>query len=457
MNTSITQVTENDKQISKSIKRFFTRFHVSSALKASNAYKTKGFPVIEIFQYLFLLIFSNRSMYMSLLTGRNTPNFAKDTVYRFMKMVQINWIRFTTILASRIINNAILPLDSEDRANVLIIDDSMFERNRSKKVELLTKIYDHAKHKYCFGFRMLTLGWSDGSTFLPVNSILLSTENKKNRINEAADVDKRTVGYKRRKLSIEKGTHAMLTLLDAAKKAAIPAKYVLFDSWFSSPSTLHVVKKTGYDVICMVKKTPKMFFRYHGEDMPLASIYNRNKKRRGKSRYLLSVMVDVVKEDEIIPAKVVYVRNRNKRKEYLCLISTDVTLDENEIIRIYGKRWDIEVFFKVCKSYLNLSRECNSLSYDAMTAHTAVVFTRYMMLSLESRESNDNRSLGELFLYFSDEMSDITWIQAFQMMLQIFRTMLTENTELSDEKIEELVDAFMNALPALLKTQLQAA
>ena len=92
-----------------------------------------------------------------------------------------------------------------------------------------------------------------------------------------------------------------------------------------------------------------------------------------------------------------------------------------------------------------------------MTAHTAVVFTRYMMLSLESRESNDNRSLGELFLYFSDEMSDITWIHAFQMLLQMFRTMLTENTELSDEKISELVDAFMNALPALLKTQLQAA
>ena len=108
MNKSITQATQNDKQISKSIKRFFTRFH----------------------------IFSNRSMYMSLLTGKNTPDFAKDIVYRFMKMVQINWMRFTTILASRIINNAILSLDSEDRANVLIIDDSMFERNRSKKVIL---------------------------------------------------------------------------------------------------------------------------------------------------------------------------------------------------------------------------------------------------------------------------------------------------------------------------------
>lgn len=390
---------------------------------------------------------------MSLITAKNSPGFAKDTVYRFMKMIQINWLHFTTLLASRIIKDAIVPLDSEDRANVLIIDDSMFERNRSKKVELLAKAYDHANHRYRFGFRMLTLGWSDGSTFLPVNNVLLSSENKKNRVNEASEVDKRTVGYKRRMLSMQKGTQAMLELLKAAKKADIPAKYVLFDSWFSSPSTLHAVKSIGYDVIGMVKKTPKMFFRYNGEDMSLITIYNQNKKRRGRSKYLLSVVVDVVKDGEIIPAKVVYVRNRNKKKEYLCLISTNTTLNENEIIRIYGKRWDIEVFFKVCKSYLNLSKECNSLSYDAVTAHTAVVFTRYMMLSLENRESNDSRSLGELFLYFSDEMSDITWIQAFQM----FRTMLSDNTELSEDKIDELVDTFMNTVPALLRTQLQAA
>ena len=457
MNKNITQNNQNDKQISESIKRFFLRFHVSSALKASNAYKQKGVPVIEIFQYLFLLIFSNRSMYMCFITGKNTPSFAKDTVYRFMKMLQINWIRFTIILASRIIKEAIVPLDSEVRVNVLTIDDSMFERNRSKKVELLAKVYDHAKHTYKFGFRMLTLGWTDGCTFLPVNSILLSSENKKNRINEANTVDKRTVGYKRRQLSMEKGTVAMLELLKAAKATAIPAKYVLFDSWFTSPSTLHAVKEIGYDVIGMVKKTPKMFFRYNNEDLSLVSIYKKNKKRRGRSKYLLSVLVEVVKNDKIIPAKVVYVRNRNKKKEYLCLISTDTSLSEEEIIRIYGKRWDTEVFFKVCKSYLNLSKECNSLSYDAMTAHTAVVFTRYMMLSLESRESNDNRSLGELFLYFSDEMSDITWIQAFQMLLQMFRNMIRDNTELSEDKIDELVDMFMDTLPALLKTQLQAA
>ena len=457
MNKSITQDTQNDNQISKTIQSFFTRFHISSALKSANAYKRKGIPVAEIFQYLFLLFFSNRSMYMNLLTGKNTPAFAKDAVYRFMKMFQINWIRFTTILSCRIIKEAIVPLDSEERANVLIIDDSMFERNRSKKVELLAKVYDHAKYAYKFGFRMLTLGWSDGSTFLPVSGVLLYSENKKNRIKEAAAMDKRTVGYKRRQLSMQKGTSVMLELLKQAKNVAIPAKYVLFDSWFSSPSSIHAVKEIGYDVIAMVKKTPKMFFRYNGEDMSLISIYNKNKKRRGRSRYLLSVMVDVVKDGKIIPAKAVYVRNRNKRKEYLCIISTDTELDENEIIRIYGKRWDIEVFFKVCKSYLHLSKECRSISYDAMTAHTAVVFTRYMMLSLESRESNDERSLGELFLYFSDEMSDITWIQAFQLLLQMFRELLADNLEMADDKINALVDTFMDAIPALLKSKLQAA
>jgi hypothetical protein len=87
-----------------------------------------------------------------------------------------------------------------------------------------------------------------------------------------------------------------------------------------------------------------------------------------------------------------------------------------------------------------------------MTAHTAVVVTRYMLLCLESRESNDNRSLGD----FTDEMSDITWIQAFQMLLQMFRSLLANNLDFYDAKIDELVDSFMNAIPSLLRNRLQA-
>lgn len=251
---------------------------------------------------------------MNCVTGKNAPSFSKDTVYRFMKMVQINWIGFTTILVARIIKNAIVPLDSKVRVSVLTIDDSTFERCRSREVELLAKVYDHTKHAYKFGFHMLTLDWTDVSTFIPVNSVLLSSENRKNRINDTASVDKRGAGYKRRQLSIEKGTTAMLELLKAAKNVGIPAKYVLFDSWFSYPSTLHAVKALEYDVTGMVKKTLKMFFRYSNENMFLASIYKKNKKRRERSKYLLSVIIEVVKDGKVILAKVVYVWNRNNKE-----------------------------------------------------------------------------------------------------------------------------------------------
>lgn len=72
-------------------------------------------------------------------------------------------------------------------------------------------------------------------------------------------------------------------------------------------------------------------------------IYAQNKKRRGRSRYLLSVTAAIEDENGEIPVKFVFVRNRKKRKDYLVLASTDTSLSEDESIQLYGKRWDIEV------------------------------------------------------------------------------------------------------------------
>ena len=55
------------------------------------------------------------------------------------------------------------------------------------------------------------------------------------------------------------------------------------------------------------------------------------------------------------------------KKDWIAFICTNPDLSEEEIIRIYGKRWKIEVFFKTRKSYLKLLTECHSLSYDALT------------------------------------------------------------------------------------------
>lgn len=93
----------------------------------------------------------------------------------------------------------------------------------------------------------------------------------------------------------------------------------------------------------------------------------------------------------------VYVRNKNKCSDYLVLVSMDLTMSEEEIIQTYGKRWNIELFFKMCKSYLKLSKETRSISYDALTVHTVIVFACYMMLALKQRRNMDEQSLGEFF------------------------------------------------------------
>jgi len=60
----------------------------------------------------------------------------------------------------------------------------------------------------------------------------------------------------------------------------------------------------------------------------------------------------------------------------LALLCTDLELSDEEIVRLYGKRWDIEVFFKVCKSHLALAKEFQGRSYDMQVAATTIVFLR---------------------------------------------------------------------------------
>ena len=175
-----------------------------------------------------------------------------------------------------------------------------------------------------------------------MNCCLLSTENPKNRLVEAKSVEKQSYGAWIRKLAQTKGTDVVPELIAIARRAGIRAKYVLFDSWFTSPKMIFAMKKLELHTVAMVKKTEKMFFRFNGEMLSDKEIYRRSAKRRGRSKYLLSVVAGVCFEGEEIPARLVYVRNRNRKSDYLVLISTDTSLSEKEVIQLYGKRWDLQ-------------------------------------------------------------------------------------------------------------------
>ena len=452
--SSIPQMTDNGNSVSDFATKFMKRFHLGRLLFKCNAGKEKGVPVMDIFRYLFCMMFSDRSIYMQMKTGTYKESFSKNTIYRFLNNARTNWQRFTTLLSAGIISSFMKPLTDEKRKDVFIVDDSLFDRSRSKKVELLARVFDHCSMKYRSGFRMLTLGWSDGNSFVPVSYSLLSAAEGRNLLCNAGCYDGRSLAGRRRRQSRRKATDVMVELIHSAQCAGITARYVLFDSWFSAPKTIMALKEQEHlDTIAMLKKS-RAKYTCQGERLNVKEIYSRNKKRRGCSRYLLSVPVDVEKDGESIPAKLVYVRNKGNRKDYLVLISTDTQLSEEEIIRIYGKRWDIEVFFKACKSCLNLVKEYRGISYDAMIAHVAIVFSRYMMLSVAQRENEDDRTICELCFCLLDEMEDITFSHAMCIVIDALTDAVMEYFHITETQLEEFTSSFVHRLPQYMQEAL---
>ena len=450
---SIIPQNQQGEELFNTISSFFKTFKIGDLLRKCNACKQKGVPVLDIFKYKLCNVFSDRSMYMQMKTNSYHESFSKNTFYRFLDSAKTNWLRFTTLLSKKVIES-LEPLTSDDRINAFIIDDSLFERTSCKKTELGAKVFDHCTGRYKKGFRLLSLLWTDGNTAVPVNSCLLSSTQDKNVLGPEKTFDGRSLAGQRRTLSKMKGTKAMIELISRALSAGIKADYVLFDTWFSSPAQLLDIKKLGLDAIAMIRKSSKIRYIYEGEKLNLNKIYGMNKKRRGRSRYLLSVNVEIEKDGMRIPAKIVCVRNKKNRKDWVPFICTNPDLSETEIIRIYGKRWQIEVFFKTCKSMLNLVGECHSLSYDALTAHVAIVFTRYMLLALTGRQNQDLRTMGEIFFFLTDELSDITFAYAFGIILQAMLESIHKHFQITDEQMQEFINDFYLGLPEYMQTAL---
>lgn len=198
------------------------------------------------------------------------------------------------------INEHIAPLTDEKRVDAFIIDDSFYSRARSKKVELLSWVRDHADSgKSKKGFRMLSLGWADRNSFIPVAFELLSSKQPKSLIhptNEA--MDKRTVGYKRRVCAQQSSPECFVQMLAQAMAAGIKANYVLFDSWFSFPSTILKIRQLNLHVIAMIKNTSKIHYYFEGKRKSLGEIFCLLKKRPGRSKYLASTIIELFDKEE---------------------------------------------------------------------------------------------------------------------------------------------------------------
>jgi hypothetical protein len=414
----------------------FKELKLGKLLNKSGIRKAQGASAYSVFQFLLLLVFQGKNLFRFLSSKHKEEACSKNTYYRFLNESKYNWRKFLYLLTATV-TGYFNTLTRPERVNVLVLDDSVVQRNRSKKVELLAKVYDHVTHRFMKGFTMLTLGWTDGYSFVPVDFNMLSSANEDNRIQEAStNADKRTSGYKRRKEAIAKKTEAAVQMVKNTLAAGIQADYVLMDTWFTTEPMIRSILKLGLDVIGMVKQLKQKYI-YAGKEYTLPEL--RKFLRYDSRKNILGSIVVVTKADGI-KVKIVFVRNRNKKSEWLYVLSSDISLSDAEIIRIYGNRWSIEIFFKASKSLMKLENEFQGRSYDMMISHTTIVFTRYIILEWIRRNSNDEKTYGELFYLFCDDIQDMDLTTALQSLMALFmehlNTVAANITEVVKSKLQ---------------------
>ena len=130
----------------------FSEFKIGSMLNAAGITKTKGAGPLAIFTIVFNLAFTGKNFFQGVVRDKST-RIGKDAVYNFLNSPTYNWRRFTLLLAVKIHLLIRSLLDAPAEEEVLIFDDSLYSRDRSKKVELLSKVFDHNSKKYLKGFR----------------------------------------------------------------------------------------------------------------------------------------------------------------------------------------------------------------------------------------------------------------------------------------------------------------
>lgn len=443
----ITKTISNDqaKSVQNSLKSFFDKFEINKILYKSNIKKIRGIKVRDIILTIAELPFRHKNFFQGIVKNENI-DFNKSVAYDLLNNSRYNWRLFLYKIVSVIINTFFKPLSSENRGDVLILDDTSYPRNRSKKVELLARVFDHVSHKYFKGFRILSLCWSDGRSLMPVDFALLSSSKQSNRYQEINEkIDKRSCGYRRRKEAVSKSTELIVPMVKRALKSGVKAKYLLMDSWFGFPSIITSVSGL-INVICMVKHIKTVFYYQSGESYTLSCLYHKTKKRRGKAAIKGSQIVDIKQGEESIKAKIVFVKNRNKKREWLAILSTDVQLSDEEIVRMYGKRWDIEVFFKMMKQCLNLNGEIELRSFDGMIAHITIVMLRYIFLSVEQRNAGDDRTFGGVFREMTDEMEDISFLEALMRIISLVFEEIKKIQDISKETIDKIMDIFFGII-----------
>jgi len=275
-------------------------------------------------------------------------------------------------------------IERED--GLMILDDSIEEKPYTDENEIVCWHYDHSKGRAIKGINFITALYYVQEITLPVAfEIVSKTEHY---------FDQKT-GKEKRRSKTTKNEHAR-QMLQTAHTNKIPFKYVLTDIWFASVENMCFVKlDLKKDFIMALKGNRKV---------ALSEDDKANGKYQRIDQLELPEDTTQIIHLEGIPFSLHLIRqvftNEDGSTGVRYLVTSDLTLDAGQLIKIYQKRWKVEEYHRSLKQNASLAKSPTRTEIT-QTNHFVAALWAFVKIELLKAQTNKNHYQLKAQLYFA--------------------------------------------------------
>ncbi len=269
---------------------------------------------------------------------------------------------------------------------LMILDDSIEEKPYTDENEIVCWHYDHSKDRNVKGINFITTLYYAQGVALPVAFEIVSKTEKY--------IDKKT-GKEKRRSKTTKNEHAR-HMLQVAHNNKIPFKYVLTDIWFASAENMCFVKlDLKNDFIMALKSNRKVAL---SEDDKSNGKYQRIDQLELPEGITQTIYLEGVPFPLHLVRQVFTNDDGSTGVRYL--VTSDLTLNADQIITIYPKRWKVEEYHRSLKQNASLAKSPTRTEIT-QTNHFVAALWAFVKIELLKVQTNKNHYQLKAQLYFA--------------------------------------------------------